>query len=162
MIPTDCPAVSDKTSEDISKILRTKAIDAQDFLDKLSDRGPYIILFLLDCCRDHPRVKPDLATRGDGQSNTTPGGLAAMHKAGSLIAFACAPGAVVDDNSHLFAKHLVKHITTPKKDIINILIDVTRGVMDESNAKQMPFVNFQLIENVYLCEHRKGKSRIGE
>lgn len=106
----------------------------------------------------------DGLTRGDDQSKSSPGGLAAMHKAGSVIAFACAPGAVADDrkddDNSLFAKHLAKYITTPNEDILSILIDVTREVMKDSDSKQTPFVNFQLThKKVYLCQQSQGNDR---
>ncbi|CAM4830209.1 unnamed protein product [Rotaria magnacalcarata] len=86
-----------------------------------------------------------------------------MHKADSLVAFSCAPGALVDDRSEeqnsLFMKHLLKHLPTPNEDIVNILGNVTRGVMQDSNSKQIPFINVQLRhKNIYLCEQADGFS----
>ena len=66
-----------------------------------------------------------------------------MHKAGSLIAFACAPGTISIDGrgqrNGLFTKHLLQHITTPNEDIQMILRHVTKGVVEESKSKQIPF-----------------------
>ncbi|CAF5101828.1 unnamed protein product [Rotaria magnacalcarata] len=86
-----------------------------------------------------------------------------MHKAGSLVAFACAPGTLVDDKpeeqNSLFMKHLLKHLATPNEDIVNILRNVTRGVMQDSNSKQIPFMSVQLCHNnIYMCEQADGKN----
>ncbi|CAF1434435.1 unnamed protein product [Rotaria magnacalcarata] len=86
-----------------------------------------------------------------------------MHKADSLVAFSCAPGALVDDRSEeqnsLFMKHLLKHLATPNEDIANVLRDVTNGMMQDSNSTQIPFINVQLRhKNIYLCEQADGKN----
>ena len=85
-----------------------------------------------------------------------------MHEAGSLIALACAPGTIaIDGEEHengLFTKHLLKHIATPNEDILNILRDVTAGVIQESNGNQIPFFSGSLLhKNIYLCEQAKGQ-----
>lgn len=163
MIPSDCPAVIDKIPKEISKTLKTCAIDAQEFLYDIGAKEPYVTIFLLDCCRKYvlrnEYLDTNIRTRGEERNDVNRDGLAAMHNAGSIIAFACAPGAAVDDNSHLFAQHLVKHITTPKKRIFSILTDVTKGVVDESKSNQMPFVTFQLLtDEIYLYEQIPGKN----
>ena len=77
-----------------------------------------------------------------------------MYKAGSLIAFACAPGTIAKDGkgqrNGLFTKCLLQHITAKNKDIMKILFDVTRDVRLESNEKQIPFQCMSLTETIYL------------
>ncbi|CAF4298948.1 unnamed protein product [Rotaria magnacalcarata] len=136
---------------------------AQDILNKLSDRKPYVIIFLLDCSRQHFLRNIDLNKRALNANESRSVGLTAMHKADSLVAFSCAPGALVDDRSEeqnsLFMKHLLKHLPTLNEDIVNILGNVTRGVMQDSNSKQIPFINVQLRhKNIYLCEQADGFS----
>ena len=85
-----------------------------------------------------------------------------MHKAGSLIAFSCAPGTIAVDGkgrrNGLFTKHLLKHITTPNQDIRKILTNVTKGVKKESGSSQIPFQSVSLEEwNICLCPDPSGK-----
>ncbi|CAF4961925.1 unnamed protein product, partial [Rotaria socialis] len=50
-------------------------------------------------------------------------------------------------------KHLLKHLPTPNEDIVNTLRNVTRGVMQDSNSKQIPFMSVQLCHNnIYMYE----------
>ncbi|CAF3465241.1 unnamed protein product, partial [Rotaria sp. Silwood2] len=153
------PEINEADLKEIAGILKMKAVNAQDILNTLSDRKPYVTIFLLDCCREYILRNPDLNRDGfnSNTSNSKSTGLAAMHKAGALIAFACAPGTFVDDKpkdkNSLFMKHLLEHITTPNEDIVNILRDVTNGVMKDSNDEQIPFLSVQLRhKNIYLCE----------
>ena len=106
----------------------------------------------------------DLITREESEEDNQPQGLKSMSaRAGSLIAFACAPGATADDGKKgetngLFTKHLLKHIITPNEDIRMILTDVTDGVMEESKSNQIPHVTFTLRhKNICLYEQSPGK-----
>ncbi|CAM4837588.1 unnamed protein product [Rotaria magnacalcarata] len=144
-------------------LLKKNAINAQDILNKLSDRKPYVIIFLLDCCRQYFLRNTDLNARALNANESRSVGLTPMHKAGSLVAFACTPGTLVDDKpeeqNSLFMEHLVKHLATPNEDIANVLRDVTNGVMDDSDSKQIPFINVQLRhKNIYLYEQADGFS----
>lgn len=136
------------------------AIIAQNILNDLSDRKPYVIVFLLDCCRTYHLRDSRVEARGSGGSDPRIKGLTAMHKAGSLIAFACAPGAIADEGKSqkhgLFTKYLLQHITK-NKSIFNILCDVIKGVTEESNFQQVPFFNASLTEKIYLCEQRRSQ-----
>ena len=131
--------------------LNTSAINAQDILNTLSDRKPYVTIFLLDCCRNYHLRDPNIDKRGSDGSDPKSVGLKAMHKAGSLIAFACAPGTVAIENKRerngFFTKHLLQHIKTANEDIELTLRGVIRGVKEESKSKQIPFFNpFAAIE----------------
>ncbi|CAF3928423.1 unnamed protein product, partial [Rotaria sp. Silwood1] len=102
--------------------LKKRAINAQEVLNGLNDQDPYITIFLLDCCRTYHVLNSNLNPRGENANNPESNGLKAMNaKAGSLIAFACAPGSVVDDGKDqkngLFTKHLLKYIGIPNEDI---------------------------------------------
>ena len=86
-----------------------------------------------------------------------------MDKAGSLIAFACAPGTIAVDGwgqrNGLFTKYLLKHIKTPNEDIRMVLSDVTKGVKEESASRQIPFQSGSLeVKNIYLCSEQTTKS----
>ncbi|CAF4994682.1 unnamed protein product, partial [Rotaria sp. Silwood1] len=157
LIPKDIPTL-------FGAALNKNAINAQDILDTLSDRNPYVTIFLLDCCRVYHLRNPEVDARGTDASNPKSAGLKAMHKAGSLIAFACAPGTIAIDGrgeeNGLFTKHLLKHIKTPNEDIQMMLRDVTDGVIEESKSKQIPFVSASLAKkNIYLCGQQMNQPR---
>jgi hypothetical protein len=131
-------------------------------LNTLSDQKPYLTIFLLDCCRKYHLRNTELDGRALNANEPKSVGLKAMHQAGSLIAFACAPGTIADDGKEqrngLFTKHLLKHIATPEEDIQMILRDVTNGVMVESKSKQIPYQSCSLSQrNIYLCTKVQGK-----
>ncbi|CAF1275226.1 unnamed protein product [Rotaria sordida] len=155
LIPRDTPTLN---GADLNK----SAINAQDILNTLSDRKPYVTIFLLDCCRKYHLRNPEGDARDPDASGSKPVGLKAMHKAGSLIAFACAPGTLAiegkGEKNGLFTKHLLKHITTTNEDIRMILSDVTDGVIEESKSKQIPFLSASLSKrNIYLYGQRRDR-----
>ena len=155
MIPKDTPTLN-------GAALNTSAINAQNILDTLSDHNPYVTIFLLDCCRNYHLRNPDINARNLDASGTKSKGLKAMHKAGSLIAFACAPGTIAiegkGERNGLFTKHLLKHIKTANDDIQLVLRDVAKGVTQESKSKQIPFVSASLLErDIYLCSQQTNR-----
>ncbi|CAF3891943.1 unnamed protein product [Rotaria sp. Silwood1] len=148
LIPSDIPN-SNGTA------LRKSAINAQDILDTLSDCDPYVTIFLLDCCRNYQLRNLEADARNLERNDPKSVGLKAMHKAGSLIAFACAPGTIAIEGqgqrNGLFTKHLLENIKKKNEDIQMILRDVTKGVINESNSTQIPFVSASLSErDIYL------------
>ncbi|CAF4627127.1 unnamed protein product [Rotaria socialis] len=163
LLPKDFPDMDAADEKKKAAFLKKNAINAQDILNTLSDRKPYVIIFLLDCGRQYFLRNTDL-NRGALNTNEYQSvGLTAMHKAGSLVAFACAPGALVDDKpeekNSLFMKHLLKHLPTPNEDIVNTLRYVINGVITDSDSKQFPFISVQLRHNnIYMCEQTDGKN----
>ncbi|CAF1270071.1 unnamed protein product [Adineta steineri] len=144
--------------------LKKYAINAQDFLNVINDRDPFVTMFFLDCCRTYHLRDSKPQQNSKGEPINHPQGLIPMPvKVGSLIAFACAPGTVADDEeaeetNGLFTKHLLKHITTPNDDIRMILSDVTNGVIQESKSQQIPHVTSILTHrNIWLHNHISGK-----
>jgi uncharacterized caspase-like protein len=124
--------------------LKDRAINAQSTLNTMSAMEPYAIIFLLDCCRDYCIENEALRsarTRGGAPLNS---GLAPMRApAGSLVAFACAPGDTTDDvaendRNGLFTFHLLEHIAKPNTSIEDILCDVCDGVVSETDGAQIP------------------------
>ncbi|CAF3639897.1 unnamed protein product [Rotaria sordida] len=152
LIPKDTPTLN-------GAVLNRCAINAQDIIDTLSDRNPYVTIFLLDCCRKYHLCNPEVDARDPDASGSKSVGLKPMHKAGSLIAFACAPGTIAIEGkgqkNGLFTKHLLKHTTSVNEDIQMILRDVAKGVTQESKSKQIPFVSASLLErDMYLCSQQ--------
>ncbi len=140
--------------------LNGSAIKAQEILNKLTDRNPFVTVFLLDCCRTYHLRNPSLDARSPNSSHSESDDFKPMHKAGSLIAFACAPGTKAIEGrgqrNGLFTKHLLQHIKTPNEDIQLILRDVRRGVVADSNSRQIPFISDLLLEK-NICLY--GQSR---
>ncbi|CAF3431838.1 unnamed protein product [Rotaria sp. Silwood2] len=127
------------------------AINAQQMVDEMAAMDPYVIIFLLDCCREY------WLPRKGRSGNQSVGGLQQMTAPpGTMIAFACAPGGVTPDRAlhsknGIFTKYLLKHITTPGIDIDIILRRVATGVEEETKNNQRPFrVSSISKENVYV------------
>ena len=88
-----------------------------------------------------------------------------MKEAGSLIAFACAPGTIAIDGrgqrNGLFTKYLLRYLPMTDKDIRMVLSDVTDGVMEESNSSQIPFYTVSFRHNdICLCRQSSGNDNI--
>ncbi len=146
--------------------LKTCAINAQDVLNNINKSKPFVTIFFLDCCRTYHLRNVELITRGhsETESNTDSQGLKLMPvDFGSLIIYACAPGTVAydgkeNDTNGLFTKHLLKHIKTSNIGICKMVSNVTRGVSNESNKKQVPHISGVLADSdLCLYEQRSGK-----
>ncbi|CAF0976568.1 unnamed protein product [Rotaria magnacalcarata] len=129
LLPADIPNVSGID-------LNEKAINAQRFLDDLSDRKPFVTIFLLDCCRTsyHTTFQVDVQNAKTDESKLA--GFKEMQGAGALIAFACAPGIPAIDTptgqvqrNGLFTKYLLRHIKTPNEDI-RMILSVMREIFE--------------------------------
>ncbi|CAF1148508.1 unnamed protein product [Rotaria sordida] len=156
LIPKDSPTLNDTN-------LNNSAIKAQAILNTLSDRNPYVTIFLLDCCTSYHLHNPEVDARNPNASVSKSVGLKPMHKAGSLVAFACEPGTIAIEGrgqrNGLFTKHLLQHITTANEDIQMILRDVADGVIKESKSSQIPFVSASLSKkDIYLCSQQRSQS----
>ena len=92
---------------------------------------------------------------------------------GAYIVFSCSPnqsasdGEITDRNG-LFAKHLLKHIAKPNKDITQLFRTVTNGVCIESKQKQRPVRMDGLMQSEYIYLNDKsvninsGKNKVIE
>ncbi|CAF1613167.1 unnamed protein product [Didymodactylos carnosus] len=136
--------------------IKRRAINAQDVLDQITAKNPYVAIFLLDCCRSY-HLRHSQLSRGE-----QPRGLKVMYaSSGSLLAFACASGTTASDGqgrNGLFTKHLLQHIITPNEDIQMLLRDVSHGVQQESEGQQIPYQNSSLTQrNICICASDSGK-----
>ena len=79
---------------------------------------------------------------------STASGLSKMEApAGSVLAYACAPGATAGDGpgrNGIFTSHLLKHLHTPGVDVDRMLRAVARGVYEETRGAQDPYHNHNL------------------
>jgi uncharacterized caspase-like protein len=76
-----------------------------------------------------------------------------MAGAGTLLAFATAPGQVAldgDDGDSPFSVALIRHIATPDLEIQSMLTRVRADVVKATNGSQIPWSNSSLLGEVYL------------
>ncbi|CAF4072495.1 unnamed protein product, partial [Adineta steineri] len=111
-----------------SKNIKDHAINAQYVHDQITKYNPYVSIFILDCCRNYYLHNEGLLRGSDSNRK----GLKEMSTAaGSLIAFACEPGATASDGSERN--------------------NVNNGVVTESYNKQTPWYHSSLTDrNIIL------------
>ncbi|CAF4021201.1 unnamed protein product [Rotaria magnacalcarata] len=122
-------------------------INAQELLEQMSVRNPFVIVLLLDCSRDHWLLN--------------------QAKVRSLIdsSKACsAPDTVIiDETVHerngVFTYHLLQRITKPGKNIRQLIVDVTNAVARDTQNAQIPYVTSALQgRSVYLVSPARHES----
>ncbi|HSS84290.1 MAG TPA: caspase family protein, partial [Reyranella sp.] len=118
-------------------------------------------ILILDACRNNP-MAPQVASTGTGRG-IEGGGLAApstlgsgtTQGAGTLIAFATAPGKVALDGEGAnspFSAALSRHIGTPGLEVQQMLTRVRAEVVATTKSQQVPWSNSSLLGEVYLAE----------
>ena len=155
LVPTDI-------SRDSAPNLVNAMIDMDTILAGLEDQVRTNIL-IFDACRNNPFVaeKPaEPAPAGRGMSITgglaTPGslGAGAMAGAGTLIAFATAPGKVAldgDGANSPFSTALSKYMATPGLELQQMLTRVRADVVATTKNQQVPWSNSSLLGEVFLA-----------
>jgi hypothetical protein len=119
-------------------------------------------ILILDACRNNPTA-PKLASAGPARDIEAGSGLAAPAAlgsgatlgAGTLIAFATAPGQVALDGEGAnspFSAALTRHIGTPGLEVQQMLTRVRAEVVAATKGKQVPWSNSSLLGEVYLAE----------
>lgn len=119
-----------------------RSLDAGQVLDKMDSAKTQVNLMILDACRNNPFHRQFRARRQ---------GLAEMEApAGTLIAFATAPGAVALDGegSHgVYTKHLLKQVTERGLPVEQVFKRVRVGVSAETGERQIPWESSSLRED---------------
>jgi tetratricopeptide (TPR) repeat protein len=119
-------------------------------------------IIILDACRDNPLEQRSAAAGGGGRSVGVRPGLAApgslgageTRGAGTLIAFATAPGQVALDGEGVnspFSTALVRHLGTPGLEVQQMLTRVRADVVASTRSKQVPWSNSSLLGEVFLA-----------
>lgn len=119
-------------------------------------------ILILDACRNNP-MAPKVASAGPARDIEVGSGLAApstlgagaTRGAGTLIAFATAPGQVALDGEGAnspFSAALTRHIGTPGLEVQQMLTRVRAEVVAATRGKQVPWSNSSLLGEVYLAE----------
>jgi uncharacterized caspase-like protein len=141
--------------------LTSEMTDVSTILAGLDD-GIRANIVILDACRDNPLAQQAAQPAAPGRSITVPTGLAspsslgkgATSGAGTLLAFATAPGDVALDGDGAdspFSLALARHIGTPGLEVQQMLTRVRAEVVASTKGKQVPWSNSSLLGEVYLA-----------
>ncbi len=150
-VDADLAAASDPLNE---------LVEVDTMLTGLDDQIRTNIV-VLDACRDNPLVQQAGSAPGVARSLRLRSGLAAPSSlgkgatlgAGTLLAFATAPGDVALDGAgenSPFSAALARHISTPGLEIQQMLTRVRAEVVAATGNKQVPWSNSSLLGDVYL------------
>jgi len=125
--------------------VKYEAIDAGRVLGKMEDAENQINIVILDACRNNPFSR---------NFRTSERGLARMDApAGSIIAYATAPGEVAADGPErngVFTKYLIKHMIEPDLPIERVLKRVRIDVARQTNGRQIPWESSSLMGDFYF------------
>jgi uncharacterized caspase-like protein len=155
LIPVDVDVL------DEDELLR-KSIDAGELVQRLARQPKAVNVLIMDACRNNPASQVALAADGRRlRTRAGPAGMARMAApAGSLIAYATAPGQVADDRGggahSLYTKHLLQHVVTPGLTLEQLFKRVRLGVLQESNAQQQPWEENSLTVEACLSGRCSG------
>ncbi|CAF1315101.1 unnamed protein product [Adineta steineri] len=121
-------------------------VNVKYIMNKIEDKICRITIYLFDCCRSKIRTRDPDGKQGLSSINAP---------AQTLIVFACAPGkAVLDETKNnkngSFIENLLKHISTPDKDIDEVMKIVAGDVNRQTFGFQLPYRTSSLIDLVYL------------
>jgi tetratricopeptide (TPR) repeat protein len=136
-------------------------IDMDTILAGLDDQVRTNIL-IFDACRNNP-LEPKVASAAPNRAIEAGTGLAAPSAlgsgatlgAGTLIAFATAPGQVALDGEGAnspFSAALSRHIGTSGLEVQQMLTRVRAEVVAKTGGKQVPWSNSSLLGEVYLAD----------
>ncbi|MGY8706206.1 caspase family protein [Bradyrhizobium sp. 18BD] len=136
-------------------------IDMDTIMAGLDDQVRTNIL-IFDACRNNPMAQ-QVASAGTNRGIEGASGLAAPTSlgtgatlgAGTLIAFATAPGQVALDGEGAnspFSAALSRHLGTPGLEVQQMLTRVRAEVVSSTKNKQVPWSNSSLLGEVYLAE----------
>lgn len=135
-------------------------IDMDTIMAGLDDQVRTNIL-IFDACRNNPMAQ-QVASAGSNRAIEGASGLAAPTSlsagatlgAGTLIAFATAPGQVALDGEGAnspFSAALSRHLGTPGLEVQQMLTRVRAEVVSSTKSRQVPWSNSSLLGEVYLA-----------
>ncbi len=131
-----------------------ETVDIGRAMGKMHDAGNALNIIILDACRSNP------FTRGLIRGLTRGQGLAKMNaSAGSIIAYATAPGSLAEDGTGrngVYTKYLVKYMKTPGLTIEQVLKKTRIDVARETGNRQIPWEHSSLMENFYFASSSFG------
>ena len=123
-----------------------RAINLGYILGKLENAKSRVNIVILDACRDNPFAR----SWRSGKS----GGLASIDApAGTLIAFATAPGKTAADGTGtngLYTSYLLKQLRIKNQKIEDILKNTRKAVAAASGQEQVPWDSSSMIGDFYF------------
>lgn len=135
--------------------IETAALSLDYIMDMMNRTGRGINIIILDSCRNNP-----FASRERSLSR----GLAWMDgPTGSLIVYSTSPGKTADDGrgrNGIFTKHLIKSIKDSDYEIMDLLRQVRKNVILETNKKQIPWESSSLVSDFYFSYQVYESSRL--
>jgi hypothetical protein len=106
-------------------------------------RGSRVNIVMLDACRDNPFAKELSRTLGTRSASALGRGLSRIQSAsGTFLAFATQPDNVAQDGdgrNSPFTRALLANMAKPGLSLSDMMIEVRNDVMQQTNAKQVPW-----------------------
>ncbi len=138
-------------------------VNAAEALRTMEETRVKMSIMILDACRNNP-FAPQVAVkdgarvlslvRRDDAGGLRDGGLAHMSaSAGSLIAFATAPGATAADGSGrngTYTKHLLASLRAPDTEILKVFQRTRAAVVAETGGRQTPWESTSLVTDFHF------------
>ncbi len=141
------------------------SISISELFAAMEKDGGHQNLIILDACRNNPFAGITSAdvSRGvelpDDALRELPSGLAPVEApAGTLIAYATAPGSVASDGdgrNGTYTKHLLKYLDE-HQPVEEVFKRVREGVVKETDAAQIPWEHSSLIGRTYFNPPRNS------
>ncbi len=117
-------------------------------------------IIILDACRDNPLGEKLAKVLGE-RAKAVGQGLANVYaSAGTLISFSTQPGNIALDgggSNSPFTKALLHHVATPNVDVLAMLRQVRRDVIEETRQRQVPWDNSSLVDE-FMFKPSGGQS----
>jgi formylglycine-generating enzyme required for sulfatase activity len=130
-----------------------EGIDVRRILGRMESTSNDINIILLDACRDNPFKR---------SFRSSSNGLAKMDSPkGTFMAYATSPGNVAADGrgrNSPFTQHLLRNISEPDLPIEKLLKKVRKGVLAETEDKQMPWQTSSLTGDFYFNPQENMKT----
>lgn len=163
LIPTDF-------SLDDEVDLSERLVNLEDVLGRMTSEKRVNLVFL-DACRDNPFAADLKANLSSGRSlqlqetraiKVVGQGLAEVEGGvGTLIAFATQPGNVALDGAgdhSPFTTGLLKYIGKPGTEVSDMLKNVRKHVLEETDGKQIPWDHSSLTERYYFKKKKQKRA----
>jgi hypothetical protein len=132
-----------------------ESLDVNFVLAQMESAHNRMNIIILDACRDNPFSR-------SWRSTSASKGLAFINApAGTLIAYATAPGSVASDgsgNNGLYTEEILKQINKKGLKIEDVFKNVRAGVMEHSNKTQTPWESSSLLGDFYFVEQASSES----
>jgi hypothetical protein len=134
-----------------------EAVDAGLVLAQMESAKNRLNIVILDACRNNPFARAFRSPKSGLASIDAP--------AGTLIAYATAPGSVASDGDKrngLYTQELLKAMRVPGLKIEDVFKQVRIAVQSKSANKQLPWESSSLVGDFYFSEPKTGPGKTGQ